>query len=929
MDKTIDANNSSSIEVQNEMGKKSPSLMQQFKNQIAKIEEKFQNRSSDKTKTMDVITIEDGPSEMRKKEGSASPEPSEPQSKKGMKFGIRVFPPNVNEKLFGKARSKSPPAVKPETNKKDEVKINIDEADGVNTTEVTIECENFNRHNSITSSGIKRDANGIPQELPDFMANAAMAARDGRNKMGSDSDTRKSKGKAPRPPMLTVDLNGSTDTMDTNLNMTDSSINNATANNTNNANMEIEDELDRITEKYLSQSKDKLNFTDNFANSSLLNKTDESVTLYDKIEDLKDDIDDVILRRKEPSNSSTPKSDRKDLNKSFGLESSDLDLSNYGNRMELNSSDVIVHQPNEAEDVCDETRRAASLGDLSLMKKSLTEKDGNSMERAQSLDITDNSLLPKQSLALALSKPTADLSVIDDSNETSPTYPEPKSPKMEMSNGTKDNEVKRTKQMMTNYNVETNVPDDIKVIRYPFGSLERPKSDVLKKILGTPTIQKIEIEQEVTNKSSSTAPSIVFMTPVSNNEGKENVPMTNGNLTSIVTIESQPIESNDKMTVLSVDTSEPPVSLTLVNNTIEMRDPNEMSPIFSSNNMGINSIKISSAEFKPLIVSSTTVIKSPPENNFAGNSAISLIETHFYKHFILFPDNYFIKDNVVTISTDSQPSSIQFIDDVKLDFNMQVLDDLEKDEVTSRNDFKPKIIEAEAKMIEKDKKEVGKTNGNVNDLEINNNVSKTTILNDDDTQDILSNQQMNKFLTEIVFKGDDSAIEDMTASEETATLTSSTMSNASSESSSPNVMTSTKTMMLTNVPLSTANFLKHERRHVEKNFVPQNSEIKFTTAVYEQSNTTNLSANHLQKEPQKRMSQIEQIRQNFEKSAQTASEIPAPIPVARRSSIPLSIQNQKTSPSKIPVFNKQSSKISPSSRTNSYSKLNSSTDSLG
>lgn len=293
----------------------------------------------------------------------------------------------------------------------------------------------------------------------------------------------------------------------------------------------------------------------------------------------------------------------------------------------------------------------------------------------------------------------------------------------------------------------------------------------------------------------------------------------------------------------------------------------------------------------------------------------------------------------MTISTDSQPSSIQFIDDVKLDFNMQVLDDLEREESSPKGDFKPKVIEAE-KKIDRDEKigeelqfftemrnEIRKVNGNTIDLEINNNVSKTTIMSDDDTQEIMINQQMNKFLTEIVFKEDDSAIEDMTASEETATLTSSTMSNASSESSSsPNVMTSTKTVTLTNVPLSTANFIKQERRHVEKNFVPHNNEIKFTTAVYENMSSP-LNNHHHHKEPQKRMSQIEQIRQNFEKSAQASSEIPAPIPVARRSSIPLSIQ--KTTPSKIPVFNKQAAKISPTSRTNSNSKLNSSTDSVG
>jgi hypothetical protein len=191
---------------------------------------------------------------------------------------------------------------------------------------------------------------------------------------------------------------------------------------------------------------------------------------------------------------------------------------------------------------------------------------------------------------------------------------------------------------------------------------------------------------------------------------------------------------------------------------------------------------------------------------------------------------------------------------------------------------------------------------------------------------------MNKFMTEIVYKGDDSAIEDMANSEDTATLTSSTISNASSSESSspPHVMTSTKTMTLTNVPLSTANFLKQERRHVEKNFVPHNAEIKFTTSVYENASSP-LSNHHNQqhnKEPNKRISHIEQIRQNFEKSAQASSEIPAPIPVARRSSIPLSIQ--KSSPSKIPVFNKQATKTSPTNgRTSSNSKLNSSSESVG
>lgn len=265
---------------------------------------------------------------------------------------------------------------------------------------------------------------------------------------------------------------------------------------------------------------------------------------------------------------------------------------------------------------------------------------------------------------------------------------------------------------------------------------------------------------------------------------------------------------------------------------------------------------------------------------------------------------------MVTISTDSQPSSIQFIDDVKLDFNMQVLDDFEKDDKVMKDDFKPKIIEAEIKE---------KLNGNNDteaDSEINNNVTKTAINLDGSAQ-----QTMNKFLTEIVFKGaDDSAIEDMTTSEETATLTSSTMSNASSESStSPQILTSTKSVTLTNVPLSTANFIKNERKHIEKNFYPQSNDIKFTTTVYENSSKTN--GNH--REPAKRISKIEQIRQNFEASSQEGAS--PPIPVARKSSVPLS--TQKTTPSKIPVFHKKSS---PTSRTSS-NKMNtsSSSDSVG
>lgn len=276
-----------------------------------------------------------------------------------------------------------------------------------------------------------------------------------------------------------------------------------------------------------------------------------------------------------PSNSSTPKCDRKqevalDLNSSFALDSSDLDLPNYhgNNNHQLNSSDITVHQTeNNGDEVPndDSARRAASMGDLSLMmKKSLTEKDGSNIERAQSLDITDNGLISKQSLALGLSKPTTDLTVINGDDKE---------------NG---------------YEHDTNIPDDLKVIRYPFGE---PKSDVLKTILGTSNAPKIVEKMEV-----ATAPSIVVMTNGNTTTSvddvdDENVPMTMNR--SVVTIENN---KNADMEILSLDVLEQPVSLTIINNTINTinnnnnsDDPNHMSPVFSSDNFGVNSIKISSS----------------------------------------------------------------------------------------------------------------------------------------------------------------------------------------------------------------------------------------------------------------------------------------------------------------------------------------------
>ncbi|XP_066154896.1 uncharacterized protein [Euwallacea fornicatus] len=136
-------------------------------------------------------------------------------------------------------------------------------------------------------SGIKRDLNGIPLEIPAHMQEAALYARKNRKSAengqvlnGYDSERRPSKGKAPSPPEVTFTLGK----------------------------------------------------TRGFEDLSALASDSED----------------------ERTNSSV-------------------------NTIELNSSDVIVHQPE------DKARKTASTGDLTKMKKP---SRSGTLERAQSLDIT-------------------------------------------------------------------------------------------------------------------------------------------------------------------------------------------------------------------------------------------------------------------------------------------------------------------------------------------------------------------------------------------------------------------------------------------------------------------------------------------------------------------------------------------------------------
>lgn len=212
------------VHKENELKAKASSLTKQFRDMI---EEKFQNKSyivADNKPTKDEVD-------------NAKPMPTTPteENKKGLKFGIRVLPVN----MFGKSPSK--------VQADNENNVNLERSGDEKTT-----ASEFQRQHSINSSGIRRDAQGIPQEMPEHMMQAALTARD--NRRGNAHDKSKGKSKAPKPPPVEIDMNVSTETMDTTI------------------------DINSPRPVDVSKIKEQLNFTDNFAEMSPVDRPSNSST---------------------------------------------------------------------------------------------------------------------------------------------------------------------------------------------------------------------------------------------------------------------------------------------------------------------------------------------------------------------------------------------------------------------------------------------------------------------------------------------------------------------------------------------------------------------------------------------------------------------------------------------------------------------------
>ncbi|RZC40013.1 uncharacterized protein BDFB_006168, partial [Asbolus verrucosus] len=254
------------------------------------------------------------------------------------KFGIRVLPSEKSPKSAELSQNDNNINLEKQPSGVDEVD---DKKPVVKKRERKVSPEkieeSFVRESSLNGSGIKRDANGIPQEIPNYMMNAAVVARSnrktsddkGKNKEEDLERTpKKAKGKAPAPP----------------------------------------EEKVKETEKVPAKNN------------------------LDEIQSVVDDMEEVIPKisrgslEEEIEVELRSKSNIKDYNSDSDLET---DNQSSVNTIELNSSDITIHHAEDNEDR--QSRRTASTGDLTKIQRTRKSSSGT-LERAQSLDITDTSI---------------------------------------------------------------------------------------------------------------------------------------------------------------------------------------------------------------------------------------------------------------------------------------------------------------------------------------------------------------------------------------------------------------------------------------------------------------------------------------------------------------------------------------------------------
>lgn len=393
--------------------------------------------------------------------------------KRGMKFGIRVLPPNVpddgvlkqkqvengviavekksideidkpepprpapttqiklenetetKKPVVAKRREKMAPPIPNARAKPVEPEVNTSQQDTSKTSDSSI---SFAR-NDLNSSGIKRDENGIPQELPQHMLDAAKAARTNRKssfehiadekpehkKDEAPKPAKKSKGKAPSPP-------------DVEKNKTDDSIIEQMKNVNDFLTSEKQYSSLLHETSFASPNKSMASYN---TSTPKVNKTksriDESINFS------QDDIDDIVskpFKRESDSLNNYFEDSKSNLSSNHDVHSvvslNNSDKSEKGSTtIELNNSDITIHSSplnetvhsvsDDASILDENERKAASLGDLSRfeMRAKTNKPSTGTLERAQSLDISaddteiqESTLSPKKRKAMSVVETT-------------------------------------------------------------------------------------------------------------------------------------------------------------------------------------------------------------------------------------------------------------------------------------------------------------------------------------------------------------------------------------------------------------------------------------------------------------------------------------------------------------------------------------------
>ncbi|KAJ2943100.1 hypothetical protein O0L34_g18790 [Tuta absoluta] len=396
--------------------------------------------------------------------------------RRGMKFGIRVLPPNVpddgvlrqksvengvvavdNNVVDGKPephRAALTPQIKheTETEKKPVVakrrekmappvpnaRVKPNDSDTSHDTSKTSERSftSFSR-DDLNSSGIKRDENGIPQELPQHMFEAAKAARVNRRsselvfekekheqhhkKEEAPKPAKKSKGKAPSPPArqknktddsILEQMKNVNDFLKNEKQhssvLSDTSSNNQTAGSASSTMTSFNTSTPKVNKTKHSRIEESMNFT-------------------------QDDIDDIVSKpfRKESDSlnnyfedSKSNLSSNQDVHSVVSFNNSEK--SDKGSTtIELNNSDITIHSSplndtlqsaSDNASILDENeRKATSLGDLSRfeLRTKAKKPSTGTLERAQSLDISaddpdnkESTLSPKKRKAMSVVETT-------------------------------------------------------------------------------------------------------------------------------------------------------------------------------------------------------------------------------------------------------------------------------------------------------------------------------------------------------------------------------------------------------------------------------------------------------------------------------------------------------------------------------------------